>query len=97
MIHYLGHSLNMRLGGLAHFPNRSSANRSSTNRGPLHIGRLVIQELGNTKELIHLLERQTCNTISKARSILKPILPLVSGMKNQTKTHIEKQKQEKMI
>ena len=91
MIHYLGHSLNMRLGGLPHFPNRSPANRSSTNRGPLHIGRLVIQELGNTKELIHLLERQTCDTISKVRSIPGPNLPLVSGMKNQTQTNAIKQ------
>lgn len=93
MIHCLSYSLNMRLGGFAHFPNRSSANRG----GSLRISDLMAKELGDAKELIHLLKRQTCDTISDVRSIPGPILPLVSGMKNQTKTLIEKQKQEKMM
>ena len=84
MIHCLSYSLNMRLGGFAHFPNRSSANRG----GSLRISDLMVKELGDAKELIHLLKRQTCDTISDVRSIPGPILPLVSGMKNQTKNQL---------
>jgi hypothetical protein len=79
----------MRLGSLAHF---------LTNRSSLGIGILMIEKLGDTKQLIHLLKRHTYNTVSKAhpfnRKDRNP--PLVSGIKNQTKTNIEKQKQAKI-
>ena len=70
------------------------------NHALLGIVHLLLRQIRDTKQLIHFLERQAFKCWLAVQTKNLPYanlnLPFVSGMKNQTKKNIEKQKHAKM-